>query len=98
MKYTGSRGKSGSNDANAELIGSLRAALDGANVVWQMSELGKVDQGGGGTVACFMGNRNISTIDIGIPVLSMHATYEVIAKFDLYMAIRAMSAFCAMEE
>ena len=51
MKYTGSRGKSGSNDANAELIGSLRAALDGANVVWQMSELGKVDQGGGGTVA-----------------------------------------------
>lgn len=98
MKYTGSRGKSGSNDANAELIGTLRTALDAANVVWQMSELGKVDQGGGGTVACFMGNRNISTIDIGIPVLSMHAPYEVIAKFDLYMAIRAMSAFCAIEE
>ena len=98
MKYTGARGKSGSNDANAELIGALRAAFDSKNVVWQMSELGKVDQGGGGTVACYMGNRNISTIDIGIPVLSMHAPYEVIAKFDLYMAIRAMSAFCAMEE
>lgn len=98
MKYTGARGKSGSNDANAELIGALRAAFDSKNVVWQMGELGKVDQGGGGTVACYMGNRNISTIDIGIPVLSMHAPYEVIAKFDLYMAIRAMSAFCAMEE
>ena len=98
MKYTGSRGKSGSNDANAELVGTLRTALNNANVVWQMSELGKVDQGGGGTVACYMGNRNISTIDIGIPVLSMHAPYEVIAKLDLYMAIRAMSAFCAMED
>ncbi len=98
MKYTGSRGKSGSNDANPELIGTLRTALDAANVVWQMCELGKVDQGGGGTVACFMGNRNISTIDIGIPVLSMHAPYEVISKLDLYMAVRAMSAFCAMEE
>ena len=98
MKYTGSRGTSGSTDANAELVGTLRTALNNANVVWQMSELGKVDQGGGGTVACYMGNRNISTIDIGIPVLSMHAPYEVIAKLDLYMAIRAMSAFCAMED
>ncbi len=98
MKYTGSRGKSGSNDAYAELVGLLRGILDENKVVWQMCELGKVDQGGGGTVACFMGNRNISTIDIGIPVLSMHAPYEVIAKFDLYMAIRAMSAFCATEE
>ena len=98
MKYTGARGKSGSNDAVPELIGSLRAALDNAGVVWQMSELGKVDQGGGGTVACYMGNRNISTIDVGIPVLSMHAPYEVIAKLDLYMAVRAMSAYCAMEE
>ncbi len=98
MKYTGARGKSGSNDAVPELIGTLRAAFDSAGVVWQSGELGKVDQGGGGTVAGYMGNRNISTVDIGIPVLSMHAPYEVISKLDLFMSVRAMSAYCAMEE
>jgi len=98
MKYTGARGKSGSNDAGAEFVGTVRTALDEAGIVWQMAELGKVDQGGGGTVAGYMGNRNIQTIDIGVPVLSMHAPYEVISKLDLYMTARAMSAFCALEE
>ena len=98
MKYTGARGKSGCNDANAEYVGTIRNILDKAEVVWQMAELGKVDEGGGGTVAAYMAVRNIETIDIGVPVLSMHAPYEVISKLDLYMAAKAMSAFCAMEE
>ena len=98
MKYTGSRGKSGSNDAEAEFIGQLRGALEKASVIWQVGELGRVDAGGGGTVAGFMSRRNISTIDVGVPVLSMHAPFEVISKLDLYMALRAMRTFCVMEE
>ncbi len=98
MKYTGSHGKSGSNDAEAEFIGCLRGIFDEAKVIWQMAELGRVDAGGGGTVAGYMARRNISTIDIGVPVLSMHAPFEVISKLDLYMAQRAMRAFCAMDE
>ncbi|NLD88147.1 MAG: aminopeptidase [Clostridiales bacterium] len=97
MKYTGARGKSGSSDADAEYIASLRDAFDKADVIWQTSELGKVDQGGGGTVAGYMSERNIDTVDLGVPVLSMHAPYEVIAKLDLYMAYRAMSAFYGMK-
>ena len=91
-KYTGARGKSGTNDADAETVGALRAMFERAGVVWQMAELGKVDQGGGGTVAMFMGRRNISTIDAGVPVLSMHAPFEVVSKFDCYMTYKAVRA------
>ncbi len=72
-KYTGARGKSGASDASAEVVAYVRRVLDGAGVVWQMAELGKADQGGGGTVAVFMAERNIDTLDAGVPVLSMHA-------------------------
>ena len=98
MKYTGARGKSGSNDAEAEFVGRLRGILDKGKVIWQMAELGRVDAGGGGTVAGYMSRRNISTIDIGVPVLSMHSPFEVISKLDLFMALRAMLAFCAAAE
>ena len=94
-KYTGSRGKSGSSDASAELIGQIRTIFDGAGVVWQTGELGKVDQGGGGTVACYIADRNIDTVDLGVPVLSMHAPWELIAKTDLYMTYLAFRAFNA---
>ncbi len=92
-KYTGSRGKSGASDAAAELVARVRALFDANGVLWQMGELGRVDQGGGGTVAAYMANRNIDTIDAGVPVLSMHAPFEIIAKLDLYMAARANEAF-----
>jgi len=85
-KYTGARGKSGSNDAPAELVARIRRIFDDAGVIWQMAELGKVDQGGGGTVAMFMAKRNIDTIDAGVPVLSMHAPFEVVSKLDAYMS------------
>ena len=91
-KYTGSRGKSGTNDADAETVGRLRAILDEAGVLWQMAELGKVDQGGGGTVAMYMSQRNISTVDAGVPVLSMHAPWEVVAKLDCYMTYKGVKA------
>ena len=93
-KYTGSRGKAGTNDADAEYIGWLRGVMEKENVIWQAGELGKVDVGGGGTVAKFMAGHNIETVDLGVPVISMHAPYEVIAKVDLYEAFRAFSAFC----
>ena len=92
-KYTGARGKSGSNDASAEVVGTLRRIFADNAVVWQMAELGKVDQGGGGTVAAYMGNRNIDTIDAGVPVLSMHAPWETVAKFDCYMTYKGVWAF-----
>lgn len=91
-KYTGARGKSGTNDASAETVGYLRRVFAENGVVWQMAELGKVDQGGGGTVAKFMANRNIETIDAGVPVLSMHAPYETVAKFDCYMTYLGVKA------
>jgi aspartyl aminopeptidase len=91
-KFTGARGKSGSNDANAEYLGELRAMMDKHNVHYQLAELGKVDQGGGGTIAKFMANRNIDTIDAGVPVLSMHAPFEVVAKFDCYMTFKGVLA------
>lgn len=84
-KFTGARGKSGTSDASAEIVGYLRRIFADAVVVWQMSELGKVDQGGGGTIAKYMANRNIDTIDAGVPVMSMHAPFEVVAKFDCFM-------------
>jgi len=91
-KYTGSRGKSGTNDADAETVGTLRRIFEKAGVVWQMAELGKVDQGGGGTVAVYMARRNITTIDAGVPVLSMHAPFEVVSKFDCYMTYKAVKS------
>ena len=91
-KFTGARGKSGSSDASAEVVGHLRRLLAENKVVWQMAELGKVDQGGGGTIAKFMANRNIDTIDAGVPVLSMHAPFEVVAKFDCYMTYKGVLA------
>ena len=91
-KYTGSRGKSGSNDASAELVALVRRILDDKGVFWQMAELGKVDAGGGGTVAKFMGDRNIDTLDAGVPVLAMHAPCEVVAKLDCYMTYKACKA------
>lgn len=84
-KFTGARGKSGTSDASAEIVGYLRRIFADAGVIWQMSELGKVDQGGGGTIAKYMANRNIDTIDAGVPVMSMHAPFEVVAKFDCFM-------------
>lgn len=93
MKYSGARGKSGTSDASAEVMAAVRLILDGAGVPWQTAQLGRVDQGGGGTVAMFLANRNIDTVDAGVPVLSMHAPFEVISKTDLYSAYLGMSAF-----
>ncbi len=93
-KYTGARGKGNTNDASAELMGEVRKILDDNGVIWQTAELGKVDQGGGGTVAMYIANHNIPTIDIGVPVLSMHAPFEVISKADLYETYKAFAAFC----
>ena len=89
-KYTGSGGKSGASDASAEVVGKLRKLLNDGGVFWQMSELGKTDAGGGGTVAQFMARRNIDTIDAGVPVLSMHAPCETVAKLDCYMTYKMM--------
>ena len=92
-KYTGSRGKGGTNDASAEYIGWLRQVMAEHNVIWQTGELGKVDAGGGGTVAMYIAKHNIETVDLGVPVIAMHAPYEIIAKTDLYEAARAFCAF-----
>ena len=91
-KYTGARGKSGASDASAETVAYVRRLFDGAGVIWQIAELGKVDAGGGGTVAMYMANRNIATLDAGVPVLSMHAPFEVVAKLDCYETYRGMKA------
>ncbi len=93
VKYTGSKGKSGTNDASAELMARIRCIFDKSGVIWQTGQLGKVDQGGGGTVAMFLANRNIETVDAGVPVLSMHAPFECISKLDLYMAFKGFRAF-----
>ena len=92
-KYTGSRGKSSTNDASAELIGYLRKIFKENDVIWQTGELGKIDAGGGGTVAKYVANQNIETVDIGVPVISMHAPYEVVSKADVYSTYQAFSAF-----
>ena len=89
-KFTGARGKAGTSDASAEIVAYLRRIFAENGVVWQMAELGKVDQGGGGTIAQFMANRNIDTIDAGVPVLSMHAPFEVVSKFDCYMTYKGV--------
>lgn len=92
-KYTGARGKSGTSDASAEFVSRVRQLLDKKDVIWQTGELGKVDAGGGGTVAAYIANLNVDVIDVGVPVLSMHAPYEITSKIDVYMAYKAFSAF-----
>ncbi len=91
-KFTGARGKSGSSDASAEVVAHLRRLFAENHVIWQMAELGKVDQGGGGTIAKFMAKRNIDTIDAGVPVMSMHAPFELVAKLDCYMTYKGVLA------
>jgi aspartyl aminopeptidase len=91
-KYTGARGKSGASDADAETVAYVRRLFDEAGVIWQIAELGKVDAGGGGTVAMYMANRNITTLDAGVPVLSMHAPFEIVSKLDCYETYKGMKA------
>lgn len=92
-KYTGSRGKSSTNDAHAEFMSKVRTLFDKEKVVWQTGELGKVDEGGGGTVAKYVANLGAEVVDVGVPVLSMHAPFEIVAKLDVYMAFKAFKAF-----
>ena len=92
-KYTGARGKSSTNDANPEFIAWLRAAMAENGVIWQAGELGKVDVGGGGTVAKFIAKHNIETIDLGVAIIAMHAPYELVAKVDVYETHKAIKAF-----
>ena len=92
-KYTGARGKYDSSDASAEFVYEIGKIMDDSGVVWQTGELGKVDQGGGGTIAQYVANLNMDVIDAGVPVLSMHAPFEVTAKCDVYMAYKAYIAF-----
>ncbi len=92
-KFTGARGKSGSSDASAEFVSQIARIMDEKGIVWQTGELGKVDEGGGGTIAQYMANLNMEVIDAGVPVLCMHAPYEVTAKADVYIAYRAYMAF-----
>ena len=93
-KYTGARGKSSTNDAPAEFMGFIRDIFDDGKAVWQVGELGAVDVGGGGTVAKYIANLGIDTVDVGVPVLSMHAPYELISKADIYSLYLACLAFC----
>ena len=92
-KYTGARGKSGTSDASAELVGYFRKLFADNGVIWQTAELGKIDAGGGGTVAMYIANQNIDTVDLGVPVISMHAPYEVVSKADVYSTYEAFCAF-----
>ena len=92
-KYTGARGKSGASDASAEYMAQIRNMLDEANIVWQVGELGRVDLGGGGTVALYVAGLGIDTVDVGVPVLSMHAPFETVSKLDVFMTFRTMQEF-----
>lgn len=92
-KYTGSGGKYGTSDASAEYMAEIRSMLERENVLWQSGELGKVDGGGGGTIAKYVANMNVDVVDLGVPVLSMHAPMEIVSKTDVYMAYRAFCAF-----
>lgn len=92
-KFTGARGKSGTSDASAEFVGYVRSVFDKNNIIWQTGELGKVDIGGGGTVAKYIANLDVDTIDLGVPVLSMHAPFEITSKNDVYMTYKAFAAF-----
>jgi aspartyl aminopeptidase len=95
-KFTGSRGKSGSNDADAEYVALIRRVMDEHDVNWQTAELGKVDLGGGGTIAYILAKYGMHVIDCGVPVLSMHAPWETISKADLYEAYRGYQAFLTL--
>ena len=97
-KFTGARGKSGTSDASAEYVGKIRKLFDENEVIWQTGELGKVDGGGGGTVAMYIANLDFDVIDVGVPVLSMHAPFEVTSKLDTYMAYKAFSCFFSASE
>lgn len=92
-KYTGARGKSDTNDASAEYVAEIRSMLDNAKIKWQIGELGKVDIGGGGTVAKYIADMGVDVVDLGVPVLSMHAPFEITAKFDVFMCYKAMYEF-----
>lgn len=92
-KFTGARGKSGTSDASAEFVSRVRTLLDKNKVIWQTGELGRVDLGGGGTVAMYVANLNMDVIDVGVPVLCMHAPFEITAKTDVYMAYRSFAVF-----
>ena len=96
-KYTGSGGKYSTSDASAEFMAEVRRILDGADVLWQTGELGKVDGGGGGTIAKFVANLNADVVDLGVPVLSMHAPMEVVSKLDVYMTYKALYEFYMAE-
>ena len=93
VKYTGARGKSGASDANAEFVAEIRNIFDQENIPYQFTELGKVDIGGGGTIAYILANKGMDVIDCGVPVLSMHAPYEVTSKFDVWCAYKGYKAF-----
>ena len=92
-KYTGSRGKSGTSDASAEFMYEITSLLDKNDVIWQTGMLGKVDTGGGGTVAKYIAKLNVDVVDVGVPVLSMHAPYELTSKLDVFMLNKAFKAF-----
>jgi aspartyl aminopeptidase len=92
-KYTGSRGKSGSSEASAEFVAEVRNIFEQNDVLWQIGELGKVDGGGGGTVALYIANLNVDVLDVGVPVLSMHSPFEIVAKLDVYMTYKGIKAF-----
>ena len=92
-KYTGHGGKYDTSDASAEYMGEIRAMLEKNHILWQVGELGKVDQGGGGTIAKYVANMNVDVVDLGVPVLSMHAPFEIISKVDVYMAYKAFYSF-----
>jgi len=92
-KYTGSGGKGGTNDSTAEYMAEITNLLDAKGCWWQAGNLGKVDQGGGGTVAKFISRKNIDTVDIGVPVLSMHSPFELVSKIDVYTTYQAFLAF-----
>ena len=96
-KYTGSGGKGGTSDANAEYMLKIRNILDGGKVAWQTGELGKVDEGGGGTVAKYVANLGVEVVDVGVPVLSMHAPFEIVSKLDVYMAFKGFKAFLSQK-
>ncbi len=93
QKYTGSRGKAGASDASAEFTGKVRKLFNDNGIIWQSAELGKVDQGGGGTIAQYIANMNMDVIDSRVAVLSMHAPFEVTSKADIYMTYKAYKLF-----
>lgn len=92
-KFTGARGKSGTSDASAEYVSFVKNLMESNGVLWQSGELGKVDAGGGGTVAMYIANLDVDVIDVGVPVLSMHSPYEIVSKIDTYMAYKAFKVF-----